>query len=128
MKIRHWSYLRVPLDDRDRIIELDFADTSALGDVDAFECRRQNEKDRAREREEIERSRDVPGDISMKTVNARSPNRPLWGGHQQFQRALRCMPMGRAFRLPHSRAFSKPANRTQHLHQCRLWLRAFQGM
>ncbi|KAH8984903.1 Dcp1-like decapping family-domain-containing protein [Lactarius akahatsu] len=67
-----WPYPRVPLDDRDDIVELDFADTSALSDVDAFERQRQNGKngakqhskrDRAREREEIERSWDVPGDV-----------------------------------------------------------------
>jgi hypothetical protein len=47
--------------------KLDFADTSALSDVDAFERRRQNgrnaklsKKDRARERKEIERSWDTP--------------------------------------------------------------------
>jgi hypothetical protein len=64
-----WPYPRAPLDDRDDIVELDFADTSALSDVDAFEQRRLNgrnglklsKKDREREREEIERSWDVPG-------------------------------------------------------------------
>jgi hypothetical protein len=63
-----WPYPRAPLDDRDDIVELDFADTSALSDADAFERRRQNgrnakhsKKDRAREREEIERSWDTPG-------------------------------------------------------------------
>jgi len=64
-----WPYPRAPLDDRDDIVELDFADTSALSDVDAFERRRLNgrngakhsKKDRARERDEIERSWDVPG-------------------------------------------------------------------
>jgi hypothetical protein len=64
-----WPYPRAPLDDRDDIVELDFADTSALSDVDAFERRRLNgrngakhsKKDKAREREEIERSWDVPG-------------------------------------------------------------------
>ena len=62
-----WPYPRVPLDDRDDIVELDFADTSALSDVDAFERRRLNgknaklsKKDRAKEREEIERSWDTP--------------------------------------------------------------------
>jgi len=61
----------VPLDNRDDIVELDFADTSALSDVDAFERRRQNgkngakltKKDRARERG-IERSWDVPGGVT----------------------------------------------------------------
>ena len=60
------------LDDRDGIVELDFADASALSDVDGFERRRQNgkngaklsKKDRAREREEIEHSWDVPGDVA----------------------------------------------------------------
>jgi hypothetical protein len=71
-----WPYPRAPLDDRDDIVELDFADTSALSDVDAFEQRRRNgkngrggvkssittkkKKDREREREDIERSWDVP--------------------------------------------------------------------
>jgi hypothetical protein len=68
-----WPYPRAPLDDRDDIVELDFADTSALSDVDAFERRRQNGKkgakmskrDRAREREDIERSWDVPGNTTI---------------------------------------------------------------
>ena len=65
-----WPYPRAPLDDRDDIVELDFADTSALSDVDAFERRLRNGKKngvrlskvdrREREREEIERSWDVP--------------------------------------------------------------------
>ena len=71
-----WPYPRAPLDDRDDIVELDFADTSALSDVDAFERQRQNGKngakhskrDRAKEREEIERSWDVPCDAQR--VNA----------------------------------------------------------
>jgi len=49
----------VPLDDCDDIVKPDFADTSVLSDVDAFERQRQNskngaklsKKDRARERE-----------------------------------------------------------------------------
>ncbi|KAH9059567.1 hypothetical protein EDB87DRAFT_766686 [Lactarius vividus] len=74
-----WPYPRAPLDDRDDIVELDFADTSALSDVDAFERQRQNGKngakqhskrDRAREREEIERSWDVPGDAQRVNNNA----------------------------------------------------------
>lgn len=78
-----WPYPRAPLDDRDDIVELDFADTSALSDVDAFERRRQNGKngakqhskrDRAKEREEIERSWDVPGDAQR--VNNASTTHP----------------------------------------------------
>jgi len=65
-----WPYPRAPLDNRDDVVELDFADPGALSDVDAFERRRPNgrngakhsKKDRAREREEIERSWDVPGE------------------------------------------------------------------
>jgi cytoskeletal protein RodZ len=76
-----WPYPRAPLDDRDDIVELDFADTSALSDVDAFERRRQNgrnaklsKKDRAaKEREEIERSWDVPGNAAPSLVAAGSP-------------------------------------------------------
>jgi hypothetical protein len=66
-----WPYPRAPLDDRDDIVELDFADTSALSDVDAFERRRQHgrnakhsKKDKAKEREEIERSWDTPGNVN----------------------------------------------------------------
>ncbi|KAH9038523.1 Dcp1-like decapping family-domain-containing protein, partial [Lactarius pseudohatsudake] len=79
-----WPYPRAPLDDRDDIVELDFADTSALSDVDAFERQRQNGKngakqqhskrDRAKEREEIERSWDVPGDAQR--VNNASTTHP----------------------------------------------------
>jgi hypothetical protein len=73
-----WPYPRAPLDDRDDIVELDFADTSALSDVDAFERQRRNGKngtkhskrDKAREREEIERSWDVPGDAQRVNPNA----------------------------------------------------------
>ena len=86
-----WPYPRAPLDDRDDIVELDFADTSALSDVDAFERRRQNgrnaklsKKDKAREREEIERSWDTPGIgnpvvTSNVVVAAGSPGpHPVW--------------------------------------------------
>ncbi|KAI9462791.1 Dcp1-like decapping family-domain-containing protein [Lactarius psammicola] len=79
-----WPYPRAPLDDRDDIVELDFADTSALSDVDAFERQRQNGKngakhskrDRAREREEIERSWDVPGDAQRVNANANAGSHP----------------------------------------------------
>jgi len=57
-----WPYLRAPLHDRGDIVKLNFADTSALNDVDAFERKngaKLSKKDRAREREEIERSWDV---------------------------------------------------------------------
>jgi hypothetical protein len=84
-----WPYPRAPLDDRDDIVELDFADTSALSDVDAFERRRQNgrnaklsKKDRAREREEIERSWDTPVNpvaTSNVVIAAGSPGpHPVW--------------------------------------------------
>jgi hypothetical protein len=86
-----WPYPRAPLDDRDDIVELDFADTSALSDVDAFERRRQNgrnakfsKKDRAREREAIERSWDTPENgnpvtTSNVVVAAGSPGpQPVW--------------------------------------------------
>ncbi|KAI0278324.1 hypothetical protein BC826DRAFT_658658 [Russula brevipes] len=69
-----WPYPRAPLDDRDDIVELDFADTSALSDVDAFERRRrQNGKNGAKQsKKDIERSWDVPGDITP-NVSAGSP-------------------------------------------------------
>ena len=85
-----WPYPRAPLDDRDDIVELDFADTSALSDVDAFERRRQNgrnaklsRKDRAREREEIERSWDTPVNGNHVTtpnvvIAAGSPGPLVW--------------------------------------------------
>jgi len=64
-----WPYLCAPLDDHDDIVELDFANASALGDVNAFErrqlCGRNDAKhlkrNRAREHDKIERSWDVPG-------------------------------------------------------------------
>ncbi|THH19642.1 hypothetical protein EW146_g1572 [Bondarzewia mesenterica] len=89
-----WPYPRAPLDDRDRheygygsddadVVELDFADTSALSDMDAFnrrqrereamsgkergkgkgkerKGRKERERENEREREEIEKSWDVP--------------------------------------------------------------------
>jgi hypothetical protein len=89
----------VPLDDRDDIVELDFADTSALSDVDAFERRRQNnknaklsKKDRAtREREEIERSWDVPGSAATGVlVAAGSPGpHPVLGRPSSSQAPAR---------------------------------------
>jgi hypothetical protein len=79
-----WPYPRAPLDDRDDIVELDFADTSALSDVDAFERRRLNgrngakhsKKDKAREREEIERSWDVPGKSITPNLDPGSSHAP----------------------------------------------------
>ncbi|KAG1735623.1 uncharacterized protein EDB91DRAFT_1250457 [Suillus paluster] len=69
-----WPYPRAPFIEADSdMIELDFADTSALSDPDAFakeqrsknrrsqkKGRKEREKDREREREEIEKSWDVP--------------------------------------------------------------------
>lgn len=70
-----WPYPRAPFIEADSdMLELDFADTSALSDPDAFarqeqraknrkgqkKGRKEREKDREREREEIERSWDVP--------------------------------------------------------------------
>lgn len=69
-----WPYPRAPFVEADSdMIELDFADTSALSDPDAFakeqrsknrrnqkKGRKEREKDREREREEIENSWDVP--------------------------------------------------------------------
>jgi len=62
------------LDDRDDIVELDFADTSALSDVAKL-----LKNDRAREREDIERSWDVPGEVTVNVVNvnAGSPHAAL---------------------------------------------------
>ena len=79
-----WPYPRAPLDDRDDIVELDFADTSALSDVDAFERRRLNgrngakhsKKGKAREREEIERSWDVPGKSATPNLDPGSSHTP----------------------------------------------------
>jgi hypothetical protein len=72
-----WPYPRAPLDDRDDIVELDFADTSALSDVDAFEQRRQSSKkaklSRKDRRDEIERSWDAPGYAAPSVVATGSP-------------------------------------------------------
>jgi len=45
MKNPPWPYPPTPFDDRDDIVELDFVDTSALSDVNGFECRTQNDED-----------------------------------------------------------------------------------
>ena len=42
MGIRPYGHTRPPLDDHDDIVELDFADTSALSDVDVSERWRLN--------------------------------------------------------------------------------------
>ena len=62
-----WPYPRAPLIETDSdIVELDFADTSALSDPDAFEKyfkgkkQKKTKKDKQKEREEIEKSWDVP--------------------------------------------------------------------
>jgi len=67
-----------PLGGRDDIIELDFADTSALSDVDVFKRIHQSGKNgaklskgRARERE-IEHSWDVPGGVTANLVDTGS--------------------------------------------------------
>jgi hypothetical protein len=48
MKNTPCGHTRARLDDCGDIVELGFADTSALSDVDAFERRRQNTKDAAK--------------------------------------------------------------------------------
>ncbi|KAG2363966.1 hypothetical protein BDR07DRAFT_1402913 [Suillus spraguei] len=74
-----WPYPRAPFVEADSdVIELDFADTSALSDPDAFakeqrsknrrsqkKGRKEREKDREREREEIEKSWDVPPPVKV---------------------------------------------------------------
>ena len=104
-----------------------FADTSALSDVDVFERTRQNgknggkvlKKNRAREREEIERSWDVPGGVSVNVVNAGSPQQAGLGRPSPVpaRTAVPNLLVGRALRLPRSRAFSKSTNPTQHLYR-----------
>ncbi|KAI0065032.1 hypothetical protein BV25DRAFT_125061 [Artomyces pyxidatus] len=70
-----WPYPRAPVDDRDGdVVVLDFADTSALNDLEAFDRRRrgggkgkkgrrERERDNEREREQIERGWDVPAPL-----------------------------------------------------------------
>jgi hypothetical protein len=68
-----WPYPRPPLVETDSdVIELDFADMSALSDPDAFEKyaakgkkSRRSKKDQQKEREEIEKSWDVPAPLGM---------------------------------------------------------------
>ncbi|KAG2144135.1 uncharacterized protein EDB93DRAFT_1321646 [Suillus bovinus] len=74
-----WPYPRAPFVEADSdVIELDFADTSALSDPDAFakeqrsknrrsqkKGRKEREKDREREREEIEKSWDMPPPVKV---------------------------------------------------------------
>jgi len=99
-----WPYPRAPLDDRDDIVELDFADTSALSDVDAFErqrqngknCAKQSKRDRAREREEIERSWDVPGDAQRIIANASTHPSPARLSQAQARTGVRATPPPKA--------------------------------
>ena len=126
-------YPRAPVDDRDDIVELDFADTSALSDVDAFERRRLNgrngakhsKKDRARERDEIERSWNVPGKSITPNLNpvCRTHQR-FWGDPRNHRRILPSeAPVGRQkLRLLHRHnpaldRLSSPVNLTT-LHPC----------
>ncbi|KAG8216529.1 hypothetical protein J3R82DRAFT_6646 [Butyriboletus roseoflavus] len=68
-----WPYPRPPLIETDSdVIELDFADMSALSDPDAFEKHtakgkksRRSKKDQQKEREEIEKSWDVPAPMRV---------------------------------------------------------------
>lgn len=68
-----WPYPRAPLIETDSdVIELDFADTSALSDPDAFakhtakgKKSRRSKKDQQKEREEIEKSWDIPAPIRV---------------------------------------------------------------
>ncbi|KIK97613.1 hypothetical protein PAXRUDRAFT_31697 [Paxillus rubicundulus Ve08.2h10] len=77
-----WPYPRAPFVETDSdVLELDFADTSALSDPDAFEKRvakgknkqKRGKKDRQKEREEIERSWDVPAPLSVASLSVSSP-------------------------------------------------------
>ncbi|KAH0834895.1 hypothetical protein J3R83DRAFT_10541 [Lanmaoa asiatica] len=68
-----WPYPRPPLIETDSdVIELDFADTSALSDPDAFEKHvakgkksKRSKRDQQKEREEIEKSWDVPAPMRV---------------------------------------------------------------
>lgn len=96
-----WPYPRAPLDDRDTgsesdVVELDFADTSALSDMAAFDRRikekekekkkngkgkekkskKEREEENAREREEIEQSWDAPALAPVSLNAAPSMNLP----------------------------------------------------
>lgn len=77
-----WPYPRPPLIEIDSdVIELDFADTSALSDPDAFEKHaskgkksRRSKRDQQKEREEIEKSWDVPALLPVATP---APSLPM---------------------------------------------------
>ncbi|KAI6122028.1 hypothetical protein F5141DRAFT_1094344 [Pisolithus sp. B1] len=81
-----WPYPRPPLVETDSdVIELDFADTSASSDPNAFEKRckgkkqKKGKKDKPKEREEIEKSWDVPAPMRVGSPSAapRSPPAPV---------------------------------------------------
>ncbi|KAG1867296.1 hypothetical protein DFJ58DRAFT_698545 [Suillus subalutaceus] len=103
-----WPYPRAPFVETDSdVIELDFADTSALSDPDAFareqrsknrrsqkKGRKEREKDREREREEIEKSWDVPPPVKVVPLSqpqgvASTPAVPVNGKakHVRLERA-----------------------------------------
>ena len=76
-----WPYPRPPLVETDSdVIELDFADMSALSDPDAFEKHaskgkkpRRSKRDQQKEREEIEKSWDVPASLRPASPVSRPP-------------------------------------------------------
>ncbi|KAI6025541.1 hypothetical protein EDC04DRAFT_2930739 [Pisolithus marmoratus] len=78
-----WPYPRAPLVETDSdIVELDFADTSALSDPSALEKRckgkkqKKTKKDKQKEREEIEKSWDVPAPVRVASPPAVLGNPP----------------------------------------------------
>lgn len=81
-----WPYPRAPLVETDSdIIELDFADTSALSDPDAFERyvkgkkQKKTKKDKQKERDEIEKSWDFPAPACVASPAKAPP--PLVNGN-----------------------------------------------
>jgi len=102
-----WPYPRAPFVEADGdMVELDFADTSALSDPEAFskqeqraknrkgqkKGRREREKDREREREEIEKSWDAP--LAAKVMSPPPPNGiistpPVVNGKGKYRRKER---------------------------------------
>jgi hypothetical protein len=92
-----WPYPRAPLVEEDEIVELDFEDTFALSDMDAFKkclerkakeassknknkasggkkTKKEKEAERQREREEIEKSWDVPEPVAPSPAMAAPPS------------------------------------------------------
>ena len=121
MKNPLWPYPRASLDDSDDIVEFDFADTSALSDIDAFERRRQNGKNGAKLSKDRGRRSNVRGMcLGMFPATSMPSCRPRFWGERHGHRPI---PLGVLVgrqpgpRLANNRVLSRPISPTKYPRQ-----------